>query len=234
MYTEAGVPCARGTVSSLRLFARHSLFFSSFQAKQSPQLLAAHDGLSMKSRDPPALCECSYIDRRSFKMCTCPCYIAMRTESSSYGADTKSGRARINWKCPGMAAVPRKCVEMQEMIHTYERRTLQLKCRCGKDAQSVLQSLMQEIPAGARGTVNACKYRSKRADERQSNTNDGDTSIRRAEIAALPRSPYWRLRRCWFSSKMHEKGAPRAQNEHRPRIDSQTAPYSMQILSKRV
>jgi hypothetical protein len=40
--------------------------------------------------------------------------------------------------------------------------------------------LMREIPVGARGTVNACKYRSKRADEQRSNTNDGDTSIRRA------------------------------------------------------
>ena len=76
-------------------------------------------------------------------MCTCTCYVAMRTESSSCGADMNIGRAHISRKCTEMAAVPRKCVEMQEIIHTYERRTLQSKCRCGKDAQSVLQSLMQ-------------------------------------------------------------------------------------------
>jgi len=140
IYAEAGVPCARGTVSSLRLFRSITACFSLHYEQTSPQLLAAHDGLRMMSRDPPALCECSYIDRRSFKLCTCPCYIAMRTESPRCGADIKSGRARINWKSPGMAAVSRKCAEVQEIMHTYERRTLQSKCRRGKDAQSVLQS----------------------------------------------------------------------------------------------
>jgi hypothetical protein len=86
----------------------NGVFFSSLRANRSPERLAPHDGLIIKSRDPPALCECSNIDIRSFKMCACPYYIAMSTASPRCGADMKIGRAHRSQKCTGMATVSRK------------------------------------------------------------------------------------------------------------------------------